>query len=355
MNKPEKSRRAGEKGAVAVLVAVLLLFLIGMVALVVDVGYLYATRSELQNAADAAALAGARQLGFLYEEMSHGAQKAYDCGSCSAIVAAATDFKNQAGGVAIEIQPADVEVGRWKDKTFTPTTAAPNAVRVSASRVAGNNGPLLTFFAGLFGKESFDVRAQAVAALTAQSTGNAELPVGFATAFFDRYAGDDYCGEDIKFYPAGEASCAGWHVFNEKASSAETLRNVLDTLNPQKDVKGNKRVNIPNPIDLGTGPEFNFTEGNLTAAFGNMKDLFDTKKDPVTGQWETNVVVFLGNDCKQINNLKQVVGFASVVITQVLEAPEKEIKGKIICKVEEGRGGGGEEYGSVGSVPGLVR
>ncbi|WP_305041470.1 pilus assembly protein TadG-related protein, partial [Geoalkalibacter sp.] len=62
MNKSAKPYRVGEKGAVAVLVAVLLMFLIGMVALVVDVGYLYATRSELQNAADAAALAGARQL-----------------------------------------------------------------------------------------------------------------------------------------------------------------------------------------------------------------------------------------------------------------------------------------------------
>jgi len=86
-----------------------------------------------------------------------------------------------------------------------------------------------------------------------------------------------------------------------------------------------------------------------------MKDLFNAQKDPVTGEWETNVFVFQGDDCKQINKLKPIVGFASIVITQVLEAPDKEIKGKVICKVEEGRGGGGEEYGSVGSVPQWVQ
>jgi Flp pilus assembly protein TadG len=51
-----------ESGSVAVITAVCLVFLIGFVALVVDVGHLYSVRNELQNAADAAALAGARAL-----------------------------------------------------------------------------------------------------------------------------------------------------------------------------------------------------------------------------------------------------------------------------------------------------
>lgn len=51
-----------ERGAVAVLVALFMLIFITLLAFVVDVGTVYATRSQLQNAADAAALAAVRDL-----------------------------------------------------------------------------------------------------------------------------------------------------------------------------------------------------------------------------------------------------------------------------------------------------
>jgi Flp pilus assembly protein TadG len=51
-----------QKGAVAVLVALAATCLIGMAALVVDVGLLYVNREQLVNLADAAALAGAQDL-----------------------------------------------------------------------------------------------------------------------------------------------------------------------------------------------------------------------------------------------------------------------------------------------------
>ena len=51
-----------QSGAVAIMTALSLLLLIAMVGLVVDLGYLYTRKTELQNAADAAALAGAREL-----------------------------------------------------------------------------------------------------------------------------------------------------------------------------------------------------------------------------------------------------------------------------------------------------
>jgi Flp pilus assembly protein TadG len=55
-------RRGDERGAVAVLVALLLPFLLGMAGLAVDVGSWYLTQGQLQAAADAAALAGAADL-----------------------------------------------------------------------------------------------------------------------------------------------------------------------------------------------------------------------------------------------------------------------------------------------------
>ncbi|MBN2291487.1 MAG: hypothetical protein JXM70_03620 [Pirellulales bacterium] len=50
------------KGAIAVLAAILLIFLLAMVAFVVDIGYLVSTRAEMQRTADAAALAGAWEM-----------------------------------------------------------------------------------------------------------------------------------------------------------------------------------------------------------------------------------------------------------------------------------------------------
>ena len=60
------SKLKDERGVSAIVVAVVLVMLIGFLALAIDIGYLYATKNELQNTADAAALAGAGQLGQIY-------------------------------------------------------------------------------------------------------------------------------------------------------------------------------------------------------------------------------------------------------------------------------------------------
>jgi hypothetical protein len=54
--------RAGEEGQVAIVVALMLTVMLGFGALVVDVGLNWAARTQLQSAADAAALAGAAEL-----------------------------------------------------------------------------------------------------------------------------------------------------------------------------------------------------------------------------------------------------------------------------------------------------
>lgn len=57
---PSSWRR--QRGAVAILVGLSLFILVGMLALVLDLGHLYVAKTELQNAADAAALSGAKEL-----------------------------------------------------------------------------------------------------------------------------------------------------------------------------------------------------------------------------------------------------------------------------------------------------
>lgn len=54
--------RNRQQGAVAIIVGLSLFILIGLLGLVLDLGHLYITKTELQNAADAAALSGAKEL-----------------------------------------------------------------------------------------------------------------------------------------------------------------------------------------------------------------------------------------------------------------------------------------------------
>ena len=51
-----------QRGAVAVLVALILVVLLGAAGIVLDLGRLFVAKTELQNAADACALAAAREL-----------------------------------------------------------------------------------------------------------------------------------------------------------------------------------------------------------------------------------------------------------------------------------------------------
>lgn len=54
--------RNRQQGAVAIIVGLSLFILIGLLGLVLDLGHLYIAKTELQNAADAAALSGAKEL-----------------------------------------------------------------------------------------------------------------------------------------------------------------------------------------------------------------------------------------------------------------------------------------------------
>jgi len=64
-NRRRKSRRA----AIIVLSALLLIFMIGLIAFAVDLGFIVLVRTELQSAADSAALAAGASMGFTNAEI----------------------------------------------------------------------------------------------------------------------------------------------------------------------------------------------------------------------------------------------------------------------------------------------
>ncbi|HKJ31371.1 MAG TPA: pilus assembly protein TadG-related protein, partial [Balneolales bacterium] len=227
------SKLKDQKGASAIIIGVALVMLIGFAAIAIDIGYLYSTRNELQNIADASALAGAGLLGDVYAHLTSAEQQTYACGDqntisdsfendCDSIINRAQDVvgssKNLAGGEDIVIDPNEVKIGDWNSasRTFTEftnlTTLRPNAVKVVARRDTSRvNTSVATFFARIFNVDSVAVSAEATAALTGVSIedeGKMNLPIGLSwTQFYENCAADPLvkrsgiCSDLIEFSP----------------------------------------------------------------------------------------------------------------------------------------------------------
>ena len=170
--KRSRSKLANQRGAAAIIVAVSMIALLGFAAIAVDTGYLMVAKNELQNVADAAALAAARQLGSIYEPMTAAEQQSYTCdpGTITPVAQNVAQM-NTAAGQSITIQNSDVVIGQWDSAThiLTPTLDQPNAVMVTARRETGVNGAVTTFFAKILGIDTADISADAIAALTGQA------------------------------------------------------------------------------------------------------------------------------------------------------------------------------------------
>jgi hypothetical protein len=162
-----------ESGGVAVTTALCLVFLIGFVALVLDVGHLQAVRNEVQNAADAGALAGCRAL-FPYQgypDTNLIPITGPPLCPLALTTAKAAATENHPGAIVdLAFAPDDVETGiwDWTNKKFTAQTSCDtntNAVRVTIRKDAVANQPVATWFASIIGIDSVNVNAQAVAAV----------------------------------------------------------------------------------------------------------------------------------------------------------------------------------------------
>jgi Flp pilus assembly protein TadG len=151
-------RPRDERGAVLVHAAIAMLALMAFNAFVIDYGALWIGRGQSQNAADAAALAGAGSLAWVDPDDIERAQNA----------AAATGAVNLVLGSAPAIDPAtDVTL------VACPPGApglADTCIRANVYRSAERENALPTFFAQIFGMTSQDVRATATAQVI---TGNA--------------------------------------------------------------------------------------------------------------------------------------------------------------------------------------
>jgi hypothetical protein len=340
------------RGVTAVFVAILLTVLLAMGGTAIDIGHALVAKNELQNVADAAALAGTRTLGIRYEGMTTSEQQTYvlSGGDRAAIEAAvqSTASENSAAGVAIAVNASDIQIGTWSPTTRThaPTVNQPKAVRVTARRDASANGAISTFLANVMGISSVSVSAVATADLTSvgqTAPGQLEVPFAISEFYFTQFG----CGDAIQFYPndGTPQACAAWNTFDQSPANANTLRNIIDGM-----IAGT----YPSPA-TAPGDTLNFTNGNVASVFPNLINLYNAKKD-ANGYWDVFLPVYASPDCTPPTGAIPIIGYAEARITNVQGAPNFLISATILCNIFEGNTtGGGPPFGPVlSTIPGLV-
>jgi len=169
----QKRTDRSRRGAIAVFALICMAFVFGFAALAVDLGLLYESQAECQRAADAAALASAREL--LDEERLLGSV---------AMPGLAASARSQAAhyaslNVVHNVNPTldgtgDVLVGNWDFNGVFATTGAStewNSTQVTVHRDETRNGAISLSFARLFGHESKGLSAKSTAAFADRITG----------------------------------------------------------------------------------------------------------------------------------------------------------------------------------------
>ncbi len=314
-----------------------------MAGVAIDVGHALLTQAELQNAADAVALSAGTKMGGVYLGMPEADQEDMNRNLTSGEQAQINDMgdltaaANSASNVAsLALEAGGVEFGTWdfSAKTFAPSLSRPNAVQVTVSRAAGTqNGPIATFFAGMLGVSAMDVNATAIAALGTvggpAAPGAVDAPFGISEDYF---TGSTGCGDLITFSPTGtQTGCAGWHVFDEQTGGGNKPKNCSSTTSGGNGGSGGANAtlmrNVINCLDAGnyTSPpivpgvtQFNFTGGQVSTAFTDLKNLFNNHKDS-NGEWHIHVPVYQGGaNCANPTGWTTIVAYANVVVTQVI-------------------------------------
>lgn len=148
-----------QRGAVSVLVAILMVTLLGFTAVAVDVGLLYSERAQLQNGADAAAVAMA-------QECARDSSST-DCSTTSPLAVGLAN-RNALDGMsdvfAIELNKAAQKV----------------SVTTSAKETDGAKNSVSLFFANAFGIASAEVGARSSAVWGSPRAGRTPFPLAFS-------------------------------------------------------------------------------------------------------------------------------------------------------------------------------
>jgi Flp pilus assembly protein TadG len=164
------------RGAIIPMAALLSVLIFGMVAFAVDIGWIAVAQSELQNAADAAAFAGANPLmnGYVQYNLAttNAAKNTILTGTLASAQAKAIEYAsyNAAGGASsLVLKSGDIEFGFIDaNNNYTPQptfTGFPNTIKVVMRRDGQANKSLPLFFGPVLGNNTTNLNATASATI----------------------------------------------------------------------------------------------------------------------------------------------------------------------------------------------
>lgn len=265
-----------ERGVVTLLVALMIPVFLGIAALVIDVAYLQIVRNELQNDADAAALAGAQHLRSTTSatpQWSTAERAAFD-----AVALNAADGKPLLTG--------DVQSGYWNPTLvnaslqWLPMTPAPNdvpAVLVTLRKGQGqNDGEVPTFFARLWNVFSTPVTVTAVAGIT--SPGNIQpgglFPLVASQCVYDTFWNTSTTPPSPRIDPStGQPFLLVLQAFDDKPVDPCKTFQWSSLLTDNNDVNTFRDlVEKRNPVELSIGEKIWIEPGSKSTLFDTVDD-----------------------------------------------------------------------------------
>ncbi|HHV34554.1 MAG TPA: hypothetical protein GXX59_03110 [Syntrophomonadaceae bacterium] len=296
-------RLQDERGAVLVFVVAALVVLLGLVALVTDVGILYYCRSRLSNAADAAALAGVREL------------------------------------------PGDVEKARTKAKEYVGKNGFSD-VDLDGDPVVSPDNKSITvnlkhnqelFFARILGRSSSYVGASATAKVGLLKGGKGVIPLGIDNDGYREgeevlLKWDSKSEFDGQIYGVDDGLVKGWFgaldLDNIQGGGADEYRERL--INGYEDV-----LEWGDPIITENGNMIGPTEEGIKArCAGHEKCTFDNHEEgcPRVVIVPVCEVVKIKN---KVEDLK-VIGFAAMFLESIPDNKNEEVHGRFVKTIHPG-------------------
>ncbi len=331
----------------AALAAFMLTAAVGLTGAAVDVGLIASTKNELQNAADAAALAGA---GTMLSFSDDGTQITVQTAT-SLTTAQQVALANQAGGTNLALLGQDVTIGFYdlESYAFDLSRAGSNdpdditGFRATLRRDASANGPVETFFAGVVGLGSVEISATSTAYLGWSGRvdpATADIPLAIHASALQN-AGAPNCGVELTFNNEASES-AEWTSFFTWPTNDNTVRGFMDGTSQSPAMQVGDQINVING---------NLSVATMEALAGRFQaEGIDSNGDGVADSWEVVVPVVNPGSSSTVST---VTGFATLVLT---EADGGHARFFLQCdRAIVGSTSGGGDYGTRATLPSLIQ
>ena len=117
--------------------------------------------------------------------------------------------------------------------------------------------------------------------------------------------------------------------------------------------------NYESPASEAGYTDFSYTGGTVASIFDEFYELYDTKRmydgDGDDAIWTTTIPVYGWDSCDNPRGMIQTTGFATVEIHTVIGPPTMEIVANVVCELYASGRSQGNNFGTMGTIPGLVQ